>query len=131
MVVRDRMAPQYALVSSILVCAVSWTSLLVITSGCGAENCTAIYVTPRYLISVRDADTQVPICDAVVHVWQVSATRVDCKYSADIPLSFNTAQIGVSRTGYKPLTTDVSTQYDTDSCGNALPKSIVLDLERL
>jgi hypothetical protein len=102
------------------------------SSGCTQMSCNDIYVYPNFRISVADAVSGLPICDAIVTVGGATAriSQTDCSYVYEIPQhGEKTATIAATRDGYDATSKEVSTAYDKDDCGHAISKPVKLTLE--
>ncbi len=98
------------------------------TLGCG-EDCNSESVVPGYRIVVYEAGSSTPVCDASVYVNELSARETaDCAYAADVPAG-EAATLKVEKAGYATATQQVTTKYETDSCGKAITIQVQVQLE--
>ncbi|MBX3183450.1 MAG: hypothetical protein KIT72_03210 [Polyangiaceae bacterium] len=102
-----------------------------LATGCD-WGCNDDYVYPAYRIRVSDARTGAAICDAEVSVNGRSASLYErgCEYVRQIT-DDGMSEITVVRAGYESLTREVSTSYEKDDCGKALPKRVSIKLHPL
>jgi len=115
-------------------CVAAAVGLLAVTPGC--KDCTDEYVTPSYVIHVRDASTGSAICDATVYVnnlqVQPNPNVGYCNYGTPIPTDSGLPRVTIvaEYPGYETTQKDVSTDYPSDDCGHAEPIEVTLELQK-
>lgn len=118
--------------SPVLVTSSLWAFALALALNSGCQECDDYSEPPSYRISVLDADSSDPICDAEVDVNEYAARRstVDCTYVTEIPTG-DSAVVQVNHDGYEPATLSVATAYEKDSCDHPIQVKVEIRLERL
>lgn len=88
-------------------------------------------VAADYIVTVRDAASGAPICDATVEFVQGGlATVDDCSYRLGIPPEYSTVTMLISRPGYVSTSKELSTRHGEDECGDAESVRVDIKLEK-
>lgn len=121
----------HGLVGLAPVTRIAGTIVLLFSLGVGGCNhCDSLGTSPQYVIVVEDANST-SICDASV---SVDSTPIDvwrdCEYRTPIPGGAVPVSLHVERQGYLPVDRQLSTRYESDSCGQPYPVNVKVVLER-
>lgn len=101
-------------------------------SACGEKRaCLYVVDAGKYRITVTDADTGVPICDAKVAVNGAEVASIkDCEYWGTVP-GGPSATISATHPAYVPTETTAPTEVWRDDCGGAIPTSVKMVMQPL
>jgi hypothetical protein len=98
-------------------------------TGCG-DSCYRTQAEPAIKLSVQDAATGDPICDAVVDIdlgWTVRPSQLDCTYLIPIEDPAATLTLTVEKAGYEKASKTLKASYETDRCDQ--PVHVVTEMK--
>ena len=117
--------------SLVIIAALLSPSLL--SFGC-SSNCVSTDAQAAFRVTITDGTSGTKICDAELDTdlgWAANTNTIDCTYTIDIPEQGQALVITARKPGYQEATKTVNSDYESDSCGNAIQVPVQMQMQRI